>query len=67
MFNIMIIYCTLQISSEFIKQTNINYYLNINAVNVSVLDINVNVSAWDNTTVNIPVLDTKTTRILPLE
>ena len=67
MFNIMIIYCTLQISSEFIKQTNINYYLNINAVNVSVLDININVSAWDNTTVNIPVLDTKTTRILPLE
>lgn len=67
MFNIMIIYCTLQISSEFIKQTNINYYLNINAVNVSVLDININVSAWDNSTVNIPVLDTKTTRILPLE
>lgn len=67
MFNIMIIYCTLQISSEFIKQTNINYYLNINAVNVSVLDTNINVSAWDNSTVNISVLDTKTTRILPLE
>lgn len=67
MFNIMIVYCTLQISSEFIKQTNINYYLNINAVNVSVLDTNINVSAWDNSTVNISVLDTKTTRILPLE
>lgn len=67
MFNIMIIYCTLQISSEFIKQTNINYYLNINAVNVSVLDTNINVYAWDNSTVNISVLDTKTTRILPLE
>lgn len=67
MFNIMIVYCTLQISSEFIKQTNINYYLNINAVNVSVLDTNINVYAWDNSTVNISVLDTKTTRILPLE
>ena len=67
MFNIMIVYCTLQISSEFIKQTNINYYLNINAVNVSVLDTNINVHAWDNSTVNISVLDTKTTRILPLE
>ena len=41
----MIVYCTLQISSEFIKQTNINYYLNINAVNVSVLDTNINVYA----------------------
>lgn len=63
----MIIYCTLQISSEFIKQTDTNYYLNISAVNVSVLDTNINVSALDKSTVNISVLGTKTTRILPLE
>lgn len=67
MFNIMIIYCTLQISSEFIKQTDTNSYLNISAVNVSVLDTNINVSALDKSTVNISVLGTKTTRILPLE
>lgn len=63
----MIIYCTLQISSEFIKQTDTNSYLNISAVNVSVLDTNINVSALDKSTVNISVLGTKTTRILPLE
>ena len=63
----MIIYCNLQISSEFIKQTDTNYCLNISAVYVSVLDTNINVSALDKITVNISVLGTKTTRILPLE
>lgn len=67
MFNIMTIYCTLQISFRVYKVTDTNSHLNISAVNVSVLDTNINVSALDKSTVNISVLGTKTTRILPLE